>query len=168
MEQTSVTRQAELSSLTSEVVAVDKQSESFREFDRFRVTSEPVLTQPGLGITTTTVTTITQTGGDWSTGLLDVCADRNTCIVGGLVPCCLDLNLAHHFGECLCLPLLPGSTFAMRVGIRERYKIRQGSVCEDWASVCCCYCPALCQMSRETKLRMKTRTYHVTTALESS
>ncbi len=39
----------------------------------------PVLTQPGLGVTTTTVTTITQTGGDWSTGLFDVCGDTSTC-----------------------------------------------------------------------------------------
>lgn len=39
----------------------------------------PVLTQPGLGVTTTTVTSITQTGGDWSTGLFDVCNDVGTC-----------------------------------------------------------------------------------------
>lgn len=39
----------------------------------------PVLTQPGLGETTTTVTTITQTGGDWSTGLFEVCGDTSTC-----------------------------------------------------------------------------------------
>lgn len=51
-------------------------------------------------------------------------------ILGTLVPCCLDLCLAHQFGECVCMPLLPGSTFAMRVGIRERYKIR--------VSVCIC------------------------------
>lgn len=119
-----------------------------------------IVTQPGLGITTTTVTTITQTGGDWSTGLFDVCGDKTTCnmkaqhnhiivtlllfltscffypvpvlagILGALVPCCLDLSLAHQFGECVCIPLLPGSTFAMRVGIRERYKIR--------VSVCIC------------------------------
>uniref|UniRef100_A0A3B4GB14 PLAC8 like 1 n=1 Tax=Pundamilia nyererei TaxID=303518 RepID=A0A3B4GB14_9CICH len=93
---------------------------------------EPVVTQPGLGITKTTITTITQTGGDWSTGLLDVCRDKTTCILGALVPCCLDLSLAHQYGECLCMPLLPGSTFAIRVGIRERYKIR--------VSVCLCVC----------------------------
>lgn len=115
-----------------------------------------------------------------------------TGILGALVPCCLDLSLAHHFGECLCLPLLPGSTFAMRVGIRERYKIRvsvkakwvtgksvlvllgvmclsqQGSVCEDWTTVYCCYPLAVCQMIREVKRRMKTQIYHVTTALECS
>uniref|UniRef100_A0A3B1KHD2 PLAC8 like 1 n=2 Tax=Astyanax mexicanus TaxID=7994 RepID=A0A3B1KHD2_ASTMX len=94
----------------------------------------PVLTQPGLGETTTTVTTITQTGGDWSTGMFEVWSDSSTCLMGMFVPCCLDLSLAHQYGECLCLPLLPGSTFAMRVGIRERFKIR-GNVCEDWAAV---------------------------------
>ncbi|XP_043078045.1 PLAC8-like protein 1 isoform X1 [Puntigrus tetrazona] len=127
----------------------------------------PVLTQPGLGVTTTTVTTITQTGGGWSTGLLDVCGDTNTFLMGALVPCCLDLSLAHQYGECMCLPLLPGSTFAMRVGIRERFKIR-GSVCEDWATVYCCYPLALCQMIREMKKRLKTQIYTVSTALESS
>lgn len=44
-----------------------------------RAMEPPVLTQPGLGVTTTTVTTITQTGGDWSTGLFDVCDDLSTC-----------------------------------------------------------------------------------------
>lgn len=127
----------------------------------------PVLTQPGLGITTSTVTTVTQTGGDWSTGLWDVCSDRNTCVLGALLPCCLDLSLAHQFGESCCLPLLPGSMFALRVGIRERYKI-QGSVCDDWTSVHCCYPLALCQMIREMKRRMKTKTYHVVTSLDCS
>ncbi|KAM9497985.1 uncharacterized protein ACWYII_001645 isoform 3-T6 [Salvelinus alpinus] len=118
----------------------------------------PVLTQPGLGVTTTTVTTITQTGGDWSSSLFNVCGERSTCLLGAFVPCCLDLSLAHQYGECLCLPLLPGSTFAMRVGIRERYKI-QGSVCEDWTTVYCCYPLAICQMIREMKRRMKSQTY---------
>ncbi|KAL0994735.1 hypothetical protein UPYG_G00126460 [Umbra pygmaea] len=127
----------------------------------------PVLTQPGLGVTTTTVTTITQTGGDWSSSLFNVCGDWTTCLLGAFVPCCLDLALAHQYGECLCLPLLPGSTFAMRVGIRERYKIR-GSVCEDWTTVYCCYPLAICQMIREMKGRMKSQTYQVSTALECS
>lgn len=124
-----------------------------------------ILTQPGLGITTTTITTITQTGGDWSTGLFDICNDRNIGILGAFVPCCLDLSLAHQFGESFCLPVLPGSTLALRVGIRERYKI-QGSVCDDWTTVCCCYPLALCQMTREMKRRMKTKTYDVMTALD--
>ncbi|KAJ8408830.1 hypothetical protein AAFF_G00246480 [Aldrovandia affinis] len=127
----------------------------------------PVITQPGLGVTTTTVTTITQTGGDWSTGLFNVCGDMTTCAIGAVVPCCLDLSLAHQYGECLCLPLLPGSTFAMRVGIRERFKIR-GSACEDWTTVYCCYPLAVCQMVREMKRRLKNQVYEVSTVLESS
>nr|XP_057943377.1 PLAC8-like protein 1 isoform X1 [Doryrhamphus excisus] len=129
--------------------------------------SAVALTQPGLGVTTTTVTTITQTGGDWSTGLFDVDADQTTCFIGAVAPCCLDLILAHLYGECLCLPLLPGSTIAMRVALRERYKI-QGSICDDWTTVCCCYSLAMCQMVREMKRRTMTRTYHVSTTLDCS
>ncbi|XP_071752081.1 PLAC8-like protein 1 [Centroberyx gerrardi] len=142
-------------------------SDDKRRSQNIPAAPEPVLTQPGLGVTTTTITTITQTGGDWSTGLFDICGDKTTCILGALVPCCLDLSIAHQYGECLLLPLLPGSTFAMRVGIRERYKIR-GSVCEDWTTVCCCYHLAVCQMIREIKRRTKTQTYQVSTALECS
>ncbi|XP_062868117.1 cornifelin homolog A [Trichomycterus rosablanca] len=127
----------------------------------------PVITQPGLGVTTTTVTTITQTGGDWSTGLFDVCDDTSVCLIGAFMPCCLDLGLAHQYGECLCLPLLPASTFAMRVAIRERYKIR-GSVCEDWTAVFFCYPLAVCQMMREMKRRLRRQMYTVSTALQCS
>ncbi|XP_033495315.1 cornifelin homolog B [Epinephelus lanceolatus] len=175
MEQTTVTHQPGLS-VTNDSASADQEeevggftagSEDDSRSNDVPAATDPVLTQPGLGVTTTTITTITQTGGGWSTGLFDVCGDKMTCILGALVPCCLDLSLAHQYGECLCMPLLPGSTFAMRVGIRERYKIR-GSVCEDWTTVCCCYPLAVCQMIREMKRRMKTQTYHVSTALESS
>ncbi|XP_040038831.2 PLAC8-like protein 1 [Gasterosteus aculeatus] len=166
MERMTVTQQPRLSVTRGSVSTFEK------EEVRVSITgsdvpaaADPILTQPGLGITTTTITTITQTGGDWSTGLLNVCGDKTTCALGALAPCCLDLSLAHQYGECLCTPLLPGSTFAMRVGIRERYKIR-GSVCEDWTTVYCCYPLAVCQMIREMKRRMKTQTYQVSTALE--
>ncbi|KAM8741738.1 PLAC8-like protein 1 isoform 3-T3 [Acanthopagrus schlegelii] len=133
MEQMTVTHQPELSVTEAsatvppeeEVSGSTTGSEGNRRSDDVPAVTEPILTQPGLGITTTTITTITQTGGDWSTGLFDVCGDKTTCILGALVPCCLDLSLSHQYGECLCMPLLPGSTFAMRVGIRERYKIRR-------------------------------------------
>ncbi|XP_033834490.2 cornifelin homolog A isoform X1 [Periophthalmus magnuspinnatus] len=174
MEQT-VTQQPRLS--LSKRPSSDFQYQKMAEFipeneDSWRsevipAVSDLVLTQPGLGVTTTTVTTITQTGGDWSTGLFDICSERNIGILGALVPCCLDLSLAHQFGESFCLPLLPGSTFALRVGIRERYKI-QGNVCDDWLTVCCCYPLALCQMKREMTKRMKTKSYHVITALDCS
>lgn len=175
MEETTVTHQPRLSATEASASAFQEKevegfttgSEDNQSLNEVSTVMDPVLTQPGLGITTTTITTITQTGGDWSTGLFDVCGDKTTCLLGALVPCCLDLSLAHQYGECLCMPLLPGSTFAMRVGIRERYKIR-GSVCEDWATVYCCYPLAVCQMIREMKRRMKTQTYHVSTALECS
>ncbi|XP_071317489.1 PLAC8-like protein 1 isoform X2 [Trachinotus anak] len=169
MEQTTVTHQPEVSVTEASASAVQEGevggftagSEDNWRSNNVTAATDPVLTQPGLGVTTTTITTITQTGGDWSTGLFDIC------ILGALVPCCLDLSLAHQYGECLCMPLLPGSTFALRVGIRERYKIR-GSACEDWTTVYCCYPLAVCQMIREMKRRMKTQTYHVSTALECS
>lgn len=43
---------------------------------------------------------------------------------------------------------------------------QQGSVCEDWTTVYCCYPLAVCQMIREVKRRTKTQTYHVSTVLE--
>lgn len=55
----------------------------------------PVLMQPGLGVTKTTVTTITQTGGDWNSSLFNVCGDKTTCeadIALGLSHC-----IAHTF-----------------------------------------------------------------------
>ncbi|XP_029030614.1 PLAC8-like protein 1 [Betta splendens] len=167
MEQTTVTHQPELSLQDEEVVVFTAGGDDRWRSNSVPAAAGPVLTQPGLGVTTTTITTITQTGGGWSTGLFDVCGDKTTCVLGALAPCCLDLSLAQQYGECLCMPLLPGSTFAIRVGIRERYKIR-GSVCEDWTTVYCCYPLAVCQMIREMKQRMKTQMYHVSTALVSS
>ncbi|KAM4726468.1 cornifelin homolog A [Anableps anableps] len=175
MEETTVTDQPELPvKNVSVLMSQDEEVEGFntpnddtQRSKEVPVMMNPVVTQPGPGIATTTITTITQIGGDWSTGLLDVCGDKTTCILGTLVPCYLDLSLAQQFGECLCMPLLPGSTFAIRVGIRERYKIR-GSVCEDWSTVYCCYPLAVCQMIREMKSRMKTQTYQVSIVMESS
>lgn len=45
---------------------------------------------------------------------------------------------------------------------------QQGSVCEDWTTVYCCYPLAVCQMMREVRRRTKTQTYHVTTTLQCS
>ncbi|XP_077402352.1 PLAC8-like protein 1 [Vanacampus margaritifer] len=166
MEQTVVTRQPSLSGFQEK----GEQSLSTGSKPNWRSNNAPyaaALTQPGLGVTTTTITTITQSGGDWTSGLFDICGDKWTCIVGALAPCCLDLSLANQYSECFCLPLLPGSTFAMRVALRERYKIR-GNMCEDWSAACCCYSLAVCQMAREMKRRTLTRTYHVSTALQCS
>ncbi|XP_068187244.1 cornifelin homolog B [Antennarius striatus] len=175
MEQITITQQPRLSVTKvsastfqeEEVKGFSARNEQSQMLNNVLKVTDPVLTQPGLGVTKTTITTITQTGGDWSSGLFDVCGDTTTCVVGVLVPCFLDLGLAHQYGEGLCVPLLPGSTFAIRVGIRERYKIR-GNLCDDWTTVYCCYPLALCQMTREMKWRMRTQTYHVCTTLECS
>ncbi|XP_062261464.1 PLAC8-like protein 1 isoform X3 [Platichthys flesus] len=158
MEQTTVTHQPGLSLTTHSPSAFGGEdaggglatgSEAHRRSMDAPAATDPILTQPGLGVTTTTITTITQTGGDWSSGLFDICGDKTSCVLGALVPCCLDLSLAHQYGECLCTPLLPGSTFAMRVGIRERYKIRV-SVC---VCVCICVCMQIIHLSMGSKER---------------
>ncbi|XP_069506101.1 PLAC8-like protein 1 [Ambystoma mexicanum] len=91
----------------------------------------PVVTQPSSasGLTTSTITTIIRTGGEWSTGLFGICDDKGVC-----------------------------STLALRTGIRERYKIR-GTLCEDWTVVFCCWSCAVCQMARELPQRTATRVY---------
>ncbi|MBN3302597.1 PL8L1 protein, partial [Amia calva] len=127
----------------------------------------PIVTQPGLGVTTTTVTTITQTGGDWSTGLFNVCSDKTICVVGAVSPCCLDLSLANQYGECLFLPLLPDYIEDDSSLIVSDHPL-QGSVCGDWAAVYFCYPLAVCQMIRELKRRIRTQIYHVSTTLECS
>ncbi|XP_030216650.1 cornifelin homolog B isoform X2 [Gadus morhua] len=95
------------------------------------------------------------------------CAARGQGVLGAVAPCCLGMSVAHQYGETLCLPMLPGSALALRVGIRERYKIR-GSICDDWVTVCCCYPLAVSQMIREMRRRMKRQTYQVSTTLQCS
>ncbi|KAM5299389.1 PLAC8-like protein 1 [Ctenodactylus gundi] len=113
----------------------------------------PVVKQPLRGApSSTTVTAIVQTGGDWSTGLFSVCRDRRICICGLCCPICLECDIARHYGECVCWPLLPGSTFALRIGTRERHKI-QGTLCEDWLVVHFCWPFSICQVARELKMR---------------
>lgn len=75
----SVTEASASESSEEEVAGFTAGSQGNRRSDDVPAVTEPILTQPGLGITTTTITTITQTGGDWSTGLFDVCGDKTTC-----------------------------------------------------------------------------------------
>ncbi|XP_055972952.1 PLAC8-like protein 1 isoform X2 [Sorex fumeus] len=114
---------------------------------------QAVVTQPRRGgAGKHAVATVVQTGGDWSTGLFSVCRDKKICLCGLFCPMCLECDLARHYGECFCLPMLPGSTFALRTGTRERHKIR-GTVCEDWLAVHCCWPFSICQVARELKVR---------------
>ncbi|XP_053232657.1 PLAC8-like protein 1 [Podarcis raffonei] len=124
----------------------------------------PVTTQPtrASGVTTT-ITTIVRTGGNWSTGLFDVCSDKRVCVCGSLCSLCLECSIASRFGECFCFPLLLGSTLALRVGTRESHKIR-GTLCEDWMAVHCCWPFAVCQMAREMKRRPTFQVYETHTS----
>nr|XP_020662116.1 PLAC8-like protein 1 [Pogona vitticeps] len=89
--------------------------------------AEPVTTQPlPTGAIVSSITTIVSTGGNWSTGLFDVCSDKRICVCGALCSPCLECSLASRHGECFCFPLLLGSTLALRVSTRERHKIRGG------------------------------------------
>uniref|UniRef100_A0A8C2W2K3 PLAC8 like 1 n=1 Tax=Chinchilla lanigera TaxID=34839 RepID=A0A8C2W2K3_CHILA len=120
---------------------------------RYHGPARPVVKQPVRGASSrTAITAIIQIGGDWSTGLFSVCRDRRICFCGLFCPMCLECDIARYYGECLCWPLLPGSTFAMRIGTRERYKI-QGTLCEDWLAVHCCWPFSVCQVARELKMR---------------
>ncbi|KAM4876115.1 PLAC8-like protein 1 [Thomomys bottae] len=120
---------------------------------RSHVPARTVVKQPVRGASgRSTVTAIVQIGGDWSTGLFSVCRDRKICFCGLFCPMCLECDIARHYGECLCWPLLPGSTFALRIGTRERHKIR-GTLCEDWLAVYCCWPFSICQVARELKMR---------------
>ncbi|XP_048187387.1 PLAC8-like protein 1 [Perognathus longimembris pacificus] len=120
---------------------------------RSPVSAQAVVKQPTRGASArTVVTAIVPTGGDWSTGLFSVCRDRKICFCGLFCPMCLECDIARHYGECLCWPLLPGSTFALRIGTRERHKI-QGTLCEDWLAVHCCWPCSICQVARELKMR---------------
>ncbi|XP_062825444.1 PLAC8-like protein 1 [Anolis carolinensis] len=132
-----------------------------QHFARSQNSTEPVTTQPSpAGAATSSITTIIHTGGNWSTGLFDVCSDKKVCVCGSL--CCpiLECSLASRHGECFCFPLLQGSTMALRAGIRERYRIH-GTLCEDWMAVHCCWPFAVCQMAREMKRRPIFQLYKV-------
>ncbi|XP_066469016.1 PLAC8-like protein 1 [Tiliqua scincoides] len=120
---------------------------------RSKNSAEPVVSQPIPSCAAaSSITTIVCTGGNWSTGLFDVCSDKTVCACGSLCCLCLECSLASRYGECFCFPLLLGSTLALRVGTRERHKIR-GTLCEDWMAVHCCWPFAVCQIAREMKRR---------------
>ncbi|CAI9580417.1 unnamed protein product [Staurois parvus] len=92
------------------------------------------------------------TTSQWSTNVMDCFEDMGICLCGTFVPCILACRVATDYGECCCLPLVFGTTLAMRTGIRERYHI-PGTICNDWVCVTFCGQCTLCQMARELKAR---------------
>ncbi|XP_032833113.1 cornifelin isoform X2 [Petromyzon marinus] len=90
----------------------------------------------------------------WNSGLCDCCDDMGICCCGLFCMPCLECRVASDYGECCCLPLLPGTSFSIRTGIRERHHI-EGTVCRDWVHLACCFSCALCQTARELKHRRR-------------
>ena len=88
-----------------------------------------------------------------------------------LLHCCVCTCAASVFvcmRVCVCGCVHACVCVCMCVRVPVLHVSPQGSVCEDWTTVYCCYPLAVCQMIREMKRRMKTQTYHVSTALECS
>ncbi|XP_007534021.1 PLAC8-like protein 1 [Erinaceus europaeus] len=141
---------------------ISEDEQHFLSNRRNHTASQAVVKQPVQGANgRSTITAVIQTGGDWSTGLFSVCRDKRICFCGLFCPLCLECDIARHYGECFCWPMLPGSTFALRIGTRERHKIR-GTLCEDWLAVHCCWPFSICQMAREFKMR-SSRLYEIYT-----
>ncbi|XP_072283196.1 uncharacterized protein [Pyxicephalus adspersus] len=88
----------------------------------------------------------------WSSSLLQCCDDIPICLLGCCCSFFFPCYLSSMFGESCCLGVLPGAMFALRTGMRERYRI-PGSLLNDYCAVCCCLPCALCQMAREMKGR---------------
>ncbi|XP_044138647.1 cornifelin homolog [Bufo gargarizans] len=88
----------------------------------------------------------------WNSDVMDCCEDMGICLCGAFVPCILACRVASDFGECCCLPCLPGTLLAMRTGVRERYHI-PGTICNDCVCLTFCGQCTLCQLARELKQR---------------
>lgn len=78
----------------------------------------------------------------------------------------LTCNVSHSSGRVAAALSCPHVRFLLVCACPSAVVHPQGSVCEDWTTVYCCYPLAVCQMIREMKRRMKTQTYQVSTALE--
>ncbi|XP_069497067.1 cornifelin homolog isoform X1 [Ambystoma mexicanum] len=88
----------------------------------------------------------------WNTEVMDCMDDMGICLCGTFIPCYLMCKVSKDFGECFCLPLLPGTFLALRTAMRERWRI-EGSICNDFLCMCLCGNCVLCQMARELKRR---------------
>ncbi|XP_063800071.1 cornifelin isoform X2 [Pseudophryne corroboree] len=96
----------------------------------------------------------------WRTGLFQCFEDIPICLLGCFCPIFLPCYLSSLFGEVCFFGMLPGAMFALRTGVRERYRI-PGDLLNDYCAVCCCSACSLCQLARELKGRDRQR--HVTT-----
>ncbi|XP_046893326.1 cornifelin-like isoform X1 [Hypomesus transpacificus] len=118
-----------------------------QEANKFEGFKKTVMSQPRM-----TGTVVVQTR--WHSRMLECCIDKRVCMCGAFCPGVLSCQMAEKYGECFCLPILPGAMMMMRTGMRERYNI-PGSIVDDWAVHMCCGPCALCQMAKEIKHRMR-------------
>ncbi|XP_043936718.1 cornifelin homolog B-like isoform X2 [Protopterus annectens] len=88
----------------------------------------------------------------WKSNLFNCLDDMHLCLFGAFCECCLASRLAMLYGDCFCLPCLPGAMCALRSAMRERFQI-PGTVCNDYCTVLCCFPCSLCQMARELQER---------------
>ncbi|KAJ0032650.1 hypothetical protein NQD34_002731 [Periophthalmus magnuspinnatus] len=108
--------------------------------------------------------------GLWSTALMDCFEDAATCCYGFWCCPCLSCTVSGRLQQPYCLPLcdlpcclastsclvpllVPPAGLALRLTMRNKYKIK-GSVLDDMMVACCCSWCSWCQMHRELKRRM--------------
>ncbi|XP_033014234.1 cornifelin-like [Lacerta agilis] len=61
---------------------------------------------------------------DWKSGLTDCSSDQTICFCGIFCLPCLTCKVGAQYGECFCVPFLPGALVAMRTGLREQLRIK--------------------------------------------
>eukprot|EP01117_Protostelium_nocturnum_P008506 TRINITY_DN3047_c0_g1_i1.p1 TRINITY_DN3047_c0_g1~~TRINITY_DN3047_c0_g1_i1.p1 ORF type:complete len:109 (+),score=26.23 TRINITY_DN3047_c0_g1_i1:70-396(+) len=96
----------------------------------------------------------------WDVGLFDCFSDIKVCLISCFLgPCQLPFQFAGassnplnviHFVPAIFCSLCCG--VAVRIKIRERYGI-SGNVLTDALTVCCCFCCAVTQQTREVDQR---------------
>ncbi|XP_078093286.1 PLAC8-like protein 1 [Mustelus asterias] len=102
-----------------------------------------IIQQPGAAI---------RAGGQWSSGICDICDDMAICCCGLFCPVFMPCYLANTYGESCCLGWLPGGMTALRTHMRLSYGI-QRTICQDAMMTGCCGIFELCRMAREMRKR---------------
>uniref|UniRef100_A0A3B4BFN1 Plac8 onzin related protein 6 n=1 Tax=Periophthalmus magnuspinnatus TaxID=409849 RepID=A0A3B4BFN1_9GOBI len=97
--------------------------------------------------------------GLWSTALMDCFEDAATCCYGFWCCPCLSCTVSGRLQQPYCLPLcdlpcLPPAGLALRLTMRNKYKIK-GTICRDICTSCFCVWCSWCQLHRELRAQDK-------------
>ncbi|XP_060598621.1 cornifelin homolog A-like [Ruditapes philippinarum] len=85
----------------------------------------------------------------WSSGMFACGDDVTNCCLAVFCQELVLMDISRRTGENVCVTCcVPGGLLAIRARLRTLGGI-QGSICEDYLSLSCCYLCALCQMQRE-------------------